>query len=300
MSIPLIDRATSYADRTAVIADEGAFTYAQLLADSAAVASCLLGVADDLAEARVAFLTPGGYHYVATQWGVWRAGGVAVPLATSHPKPELALHDRGLRRHHRRRPPAVRGHPPRARRGARPPLPPHPRHPRDSPHSIAAGRRPQPPRHDHLHQRHHQPPQGRRVASHHNPGPDHQPRRGMGLVAGRQHPARAAPPPHPRHRERPRLRPLVRRRLRHAPVLQRPRRLGAHRARRPHSLHGRPHHLRPPRAGVERRAPGAPGVYDEGLRPASPDGLRSRLRCPSRPWRSGRTSAATGSSSATA
>lgn len=90
MSIPLIDRAEGYGDRTAVIASEGAFTYAQLLADSAAVASCLLDGADDLDEARVAFLTPGGYHYVATQWGVWRAGGVAVPLATSHPKPELA------------------------------------------------------------------------------------------------------------------------------------------------------------------------------------------------------------------
>ena len=90
MSIPLIDRAEGYGDRTAVIASEGAFTYAQLLADSVAVASCLLDGADDLDEARVAFLTPGGYHYVATQWGVWRAGGVAVPLATSHPKPELA------------------------------------------------------------------------------------------------------------------------------------------------------------------------------------------------------------------
>ena len=87
--IPLIARAEDFGDRTAIIAGEGTFTYAQLLADSAAVASCLLDGADDLAEARVAFLTPGGYHYVATQWGVWRAGGVAVPLATSHPKPEL-------------------------------------------------------------------------------------------------------------------------------------------------------------------------------------------------------------------
>ena len=90
MSIPLIQRAETFADHTAVIDGEEAFTYAQLLADSAAVASCLLDGAADLAEARVAFLTPGGYHYVATQWGVWRAGGVAVPLATSHPKPELA------------------------------------------------------------------------------------------------------------------------------------------------------------------------------------------------------------------
>ena len=85
MSIPLIDRAETFAARTAVIDGEAAFTYAQLLADSAAAASCLLDGADDLAEARVAFLTPGGYHYVATQWGVWRAGGVAVPLAVSTP-----------------------------------------------------------------------------------------------------------------------------------------------------------------------------------------------------------------------
>ena len=88
--IPLITRAEGFADRTAIIASEGAFTYAQLLSDSAAVASCLLDGESDLAEARVAFLTPPGYHYVATLWGVWRAGGVTVPLATSHPKPELA------------------------------------------------------------------------------------------------------------------------------------------------------------------------------------------------------------------
>ena len=88
--IPLITRAEGFADRTAIIAGEGTFTYAQLLSDSAAVASCLLDGESDLAEARVAFLTPPGYHYVATQWGVWRAGGVTVPLATSHPKPELA------------------------------------------------------------------------------------------------------------------------------------------------------------------------------------------------------------------
>ena len=88
--IPLIARAEGFGGRTAIIASEGMFSYAQLLADSAAVASCLLDGDADLAEARVAFLTPPGYHYVATQWGVWRAGGVTVPLATSHPKPELA------------------------------------------------------------------------------------------------------------------------------------------------------------------------------------------------------------------
>jgi long-chain acyl-CoA synthetase len=42
----------------------------------------------DLAVARVALLAPPGFAWVAGQWGVWRAGGIAVPLAVSHPLPE--------------------------------------------------------------------------------------------------------------------------------------------------------------------------------------------------------------------
>ena len=33
---------------------------------------------------------PRSYQYVAIQWGIWRAGGSAVPLCEAHPKPELA------------------------------------------------------------------------------------------------------------------------------------------------------------------------------------------------------------------
>ena len=59
------------------------------------MAACLLAGRDDLAEARVAFLAPPGFAYVATQWGIWRAGGIAVPLAISYPPPELeyVIHD---------------------------------------------------------------------------------------------------------------------------------------------------------------------------------------------------------------
>ena len=53
------------------------------------MATCLLAGRTELAEARVAFLAPAGFAYVATQWGIWRAGGIAVPLAVSHPPPEL-------------------------------------------------------------------------------------------------------------------------------------------------------------------------------------------------------------------
>ncbi|HEX8317218.1 acyl-CoA synthetase [Longimicrobium sp.] len=86
---PIVSQARAHAARTAVVAPEGRFTYADLLDASARVASALLAGADDLREARVAFLAAPGWHYVATQWGIWRAGGIAVPLAVSHPPAEL-------------------------------------------------------------------------------------------------------------------------------------------------------------------------------------------------------------------
>ena len=89
MSILLTERAGSFGDRTAMIAPEGTFTYRQLLDASARVASFLLNGSRDLEERPVAFLAPPGFLYVAVQWGIWRAGGIAVPLSLSHPRPEL-------------------------------------------------------------------------------------------------------------------------------------------------------------------------------------------------------------------
>src|SRR5438132_360980 len=87
--LPLVARARGHGDRPAIIAGAGTFTYRDLLDASARVAACLLGGRDDLPEARVAFLAPPGFHYVAIQWGIWRAGGIAIPLAVSHPPAEL-------------------------------------------------------------------------------------------------------------------------------------------------------------------------------------------------------------------
>jgi malonyl-CoA/methylmalonyl-CoA synthetase len=56
---------------------------------AATVARGLLEGANDLAEARVAYLVPPSFAYVAISRGVWRAGGVGVPLAVSHPPAEL-------------------------------------------------------------------------------------------------------------------------------------------------------------------------------------------------------------------
>ncbi len=89
MNLPLIERAKQNADKIAIAATEGTFTYRELLQTSARIATALLANTPDLQEQRVAFLIPSGFQYVATQWGIWRAGGIAVPLCVSHPRPEL-------------------------------------------------------------------------------------------------------------------------------------------------------------------------------------------------------------------
>lgn len=87
--ITLIQRAANFKEKRAIITSEGSFTYLQLLQASEKIASCLLCRTKDLHETRVAFVVPSGFHYVAVQWGIWRAGGIAVPLSVYHPKPEM-------------------------------------------------------------------------------------------------------------------------------------------------------------------------------------------------------------------
>lgn len=89
MSIALTEMAKQHGDRIAIIASEGTFSYRQLLDASGRVASFLLNGSPDLEERPVVFLAPPGFQYVALQWGIWRAGGIAVPLSLSYPKPEL-------------------------------------------------------------------------------------------------------------------------------------------------------------------------------------------------------------------
>ncbi len=89
--IPLIARAeTLHTGRTAIVDGAGSHSYDALLAASARVAAALLDGRGDLDGERVAFLAPSTFEYVAIQWGIWRAGGVAVPLCTMHPAGELA------------------------------------------------------------------------------------------------------------------------------------------------------------------------------------------------------------------
>ena len=54
-----------------------------MLRRSESIAAELLGGEDDIQESRVAFLVPPGPDYSVVQWGIWRAGGVVVPLCLS-------------------------------------------------------------------------------------------------------------------------------------------------------------------------------------------------------------------------
>lgn len=85
----VVGRARASGRRTAIIDGRGILTYGDLLSSSKEVAAQLLGDAADLAERRVAFLCQPGRGYVATLWGIWRAGGVAVPIGLSHPAAEI-------------------------------------------------------------------------------------------------------------------------------------------------------------------------------------------------------------------
>ena len=75
--------------RTAIVAGGVSTSYGELDALAERVASGLVTGRGDLGEARVAFRVPPGVGWVATLLGIWRAGGIAVPLALSHPAAEL-------------------------------------------------------------------------------------------------------------------------------------------------------------------------------------------------------------------
>ena len=87
--IPIIARAELHSGHTAVVDAQGSFSYGDLLDASSRVAAALLSGRDDLAEERVVFLLRPGFPWVAVQWGVWRAGGIAVPLPVNSTRPEL-------------------------------------------------------------------------------------------------------------------------------------------------------------------------------------------------------------------
>ena len=87
MTPAIVARAANHASRTAIVDGTGRYTYDQLLAASARTANGVLAAAT---QGPVAYMGSPGFHRVATQWGIWRAGRMAVPLVGSHADAELA------------------------------------------------------------------------------------------------------------------------------------------------------------------------------------------------------------------
>jgi malonyl-CoA/methylmalonyl-CoA synthetase len=87
--VNLLERATSFKDRVALVSNGSSYSYEVLLDTSQSVAANLLKGKTDLHEARIAFLVPPSFEYTAVQWGIWEAGGIAVPMCVLHPLPSI-------------------------------------------------------------------------------------------------------------------------------------------------------------------------------------------------------------------
>ncbi|MFM7398900.1 MAG: acyl-CoA synthetase [Verrucomicrobiota bacterium] len=96
--LPFLTRARAHASRTAFAEGGAACTYAELIERSGHVASALLAGSQDLDGARIGLLVSPGVSHAAAQWGVWRAGGVKVPLCLSATESEweYSLTDSGV------------------------------------------------------------------------------------------------------------------------------------------------------------------------------------------------------------
>ncbi len=79
----------SYEERVAVKSNASEFTYGYLIEKSDLIASFLLNNKQDLSEERIGLLMSPDINYICTLWGIWKAGGVAVPLSLSAKKDEL-------------------------------------------------------------------------------------------------------------------------------------------------------------------------------------------------------------------
>lgn len=75
--------------RTALVDDEQKVSYGELNQRINRFATGLLGENQDLQEERIAFFIPASMDYVTVMHGIWRAGGIAVPLNVASAVSEL-------------------------------------------------------------------------------------------------------------------------------------------------------------------------------------------------------------------
>ncbi len=76
-------------NKTALVEGDKKYSYAEVNQRIDRFATGLLGDRSDLEEERIAFFMPASLDYVTTMHGVWRAGGIAVPLNVASAVSEL-------------------------------------------------------------------------------------------------------------------------------------------------------------------------------------------------------------------
>ncbi|MDW8295769.1 MAG: acyl-CoA synthetase [Raineya sp.] len=86
-----IEKTAQFGAKTALRDETQKWTYQELFSKAQKVAIFLLEKLQvpHLQGARIAYLFPSCPEYVAVQWGIWLAGGMAVPLSPLHPKTEM-------------------------------------------------------------------------------------------------------------------------------------------------------------------------------------------------------------------
>lgn len=87
--ISIFEKSLPYLEKTAIQSEGKSYSYNELHGASRHFAHHLLNHQTDLNETRVAYMVNPGFDYVRVQWGIWLAGGVAVPLCLSYPLASL-------------------------------------------------------------------------------------------------------------------------------------------------------------------------------------------------------------------
>ena len=87
--LQIIENAKKHLNSISIISNGNSYSYNDVVNASQKFAAVLLNGAQDLNEARVAFMVNPGFDYVKVQWGIWQAGGVTVPMCLTHPLPSL-------------------------------------------------------------------------------------------------------------------------------------------------------------------------------------------------------------------
>ena len=87
--LSIFKNAEQYSERVALRDKTGSYKYKHIVEASNKTASALIGNDSDLKEQRIGFLVSPSFEYVSILWGIWKAGGIGIPLSLSATESEL-------------------------------------------------------------------------------------------------------------------------------------------------------------------------------------------------------------------